>query len=144
MELEEGIDGLLHISDISWTKIIKHPNEVLELESKIDVKILEVSSDDRKLGVGIKQLKEDPLEKYTSGSTVKAKLIKVLDKGLIFEVESSIEGILSFKDIDSESIEDMKKEYSIDEEYDMMIQEVSYNMKKIIFSSGSKETKSEE
>ena len=144
VELEEGIDGLLHISDISWTKIIKHPNEVLELESKIDVKILEVSSDDRKLGVGIKQLEEDPLEKYTSGSTIKAKLIKVLDKGLIFEVDSSIEGILSFKDIDSESIEGMKKEYSIDEEYDMMIQEVSYNMKKIIFSSGSKETKSEE
>ena len=138
MELEEGIDGLLHISDISWTKIIKHPNEVLELESKIDVKILEVSSDDRKLGVGIKQLKEDPMEKYTSGSTIKAKLIKVLDKGLIFEVESSIEGILSFKDIDSESIEDIKKEYSIDEDYDMTIQEVNYNMKKIIFSSNSK------
>jgi len=144
VELEEGIDGLLHISDISWTKIIKHPNEVLEIDNKIDVKILEVSSDDRKLGVGIKQLKEDPLGKYVAGNTVKAKLIKVLDKGLIFEVDTSIEGILSFKDAGSDLVESMKEEYSIDEEYDMTIQEVNYNMKKIVFSSDNKEPKSEE
>ena len=60
-----------------------------------------------------------------SGYTVKAKLIKVLYKGLIFEVDSSIEGILSSKDAGSDLVESMKQEYSIDEEYDMMIQEVN-------------------
>ena len=144
VELEEGIDGLLHISDISWTKIIKHPNETLEIDNKIDVKILEVSSDDRKLGVGVKQLEDDPLEKYIAGNIVNAKLIKVLDKGLIFEVDSEIEGILSFKDADDGLIEEIKSGYSVDGQYEMMIQEVNYNMKKIVFSSEKKESKSEE
>ena len=143
IELEEGIDGLLHISDISWTKIIKHPNDTLNLGDEIEVKILEVSSEERKLGVGLKQLEEDPLKKYNVGDKIQAKLIKILDKGLIFEVDSSIEGILSFDEIDSEEKEKIKNEYSVDENYDMLISEVNSSIKKIIFSISEDDSKPE-
>ena len=138
VELEEGIDGLLHISDISWTKLIKHPSESFSIGDAIDVKILEVSSEDRKLGVGTKQLEEDPLSKHSIGDSVKAKLIKELDKGLIFELEDSIEGLLSFNKMDEESIEDLKKEYSVGENYDLLISEINSSMKKIILSADKK------
>ena len=134
IELEEGIDGLLHISDISWTKLVKHPNEMFSLGDKIDVKILEVSSEERKLGVGTKQLEEDPLSKYSTGDKVNAKLIKVLDKGLMFQIGDSIEGLLSFTDIDEDTRESLKKEYIVDESYDMLIREINTSIKKIIFS----------
>ena len=137
VELEEGIDGLLHISDISWTKLVKHPNEMFSLGDKIDVKILEVSSEERKLGVGTKQLEEDPLSKYSPGDQVKAKLVKILDKGLIFEVDNSIEGLLSFNDLDEDTRENLKKGYSVDDEYDMTIKEINSSMKKMIFSFDS-------
>ena len=137
VELEEGIDGLLHISDISWTKLVKHPNEMFSLGDKIDVKILEVSSEERKLGVGTKQLEEDPLSKYSSGDQVKAKLVKILDKGLMFEVDNSIEGLLSFNDLDEDTRENLKKGYSVDDEYDMTIKEINSSMKKMIFSFDS-------
>ena len=138
IELEEGIDGLLHISDISWIKVVKHPSESFSIGDEIDVKILEVSSEDRKLGVGTKQLQDDPLSKYSVGDSVNAKLTKELDKGFIFEIEDSIEGLLSFNKIDEELVADLKKEYSIGEHYDMLISEISNSMKKIIFSAEKK------
>ena len=137
VELEEGIDGLLHISDISWTKLIKHPNEMFSIGDKIDVKILEVSSEERKLGVGTKQLEEDPLSKYSTGDKVSAKLVKVLDKGLTFEIDGSIEGLLSFNEMDEDTRENLKKEYVVDEKYDMIIGEINTSIKKIIFSASS-------
>ena len=138
IELEEGIDGLLHISDISWTKVVKHPSESFSIGDEIDVKVLEVSSEDRKLGVGTKQLQDDPLSKYSVGDSVNAKLTKELDKGFIFEIEDSIEGLLSFNKIDEELVAGLKKEYSIGEHYDMLISEISNSMKKIIFSAEKK------
>ncbi|MBJ48005.1 MAG: 30S ribosomal protein S1 [Candidatus Marinimicrobia bacterium] len=134
VELEEGIDGLLHISDISWTRLIKHPNEVFSIGEKIEIKILEVSSDERKLGVGTKQLQDDPLAKFSSGDTVNAKLVKILDKGLVFEVEDSVEGMVSFKDLNEDDREDLKSHYILDDSYDMTVSEVNHSMKKVMFN----------
>jgi len=135
VELEEGIDGLLHISDMSWTSVVKHPSEILELEQKIEVKILEVSSEERKLGVGLKQLQEDPLNNYKTGDLVKATVVKVLDKGIIFSTQDSVEGILSFNDLSDDQKSDLKEKYELDTEYDLNIAEVNSSMKKIFFSS---------
>ena len=134
VELEEGIDGLLHISDISWTRLIKHPNEVFSIGEKIEIKILEVSSDERKLGVGTKQLQDDPLAKFSSGDTVNAKLVKILDKGLVFEIEDSVEGMVSFKDLNEDDREDLKSHYILDDSYDMTVSEVNHSMKKVMFN----------
>ena len=140
VELEEGVDGLLHISDMSWTTIVKHPSEILSLNDEIEVKILEVSSEERKLGVGLKQLQEDPLNAYKTGDSVSAKVVKVLDKGIIFSTNESIEGMISFNDLSDSEKDSLKDQYKLDEEYNLTVSEVSSSMKKIFFSSKNIET----
>ena len=140
VELEEGVDGLLHISDMSWTTIVKHPSEILSLNDEIEVKILEVSSEERKLGVGLKQLQEDPLNAYKPGDSVSAKVVKVLDKGIIFSTNESIEGMISFNDLSDSEKDSLKDQYKLDEEYNLTVLEVSNSMKKIFFSSKNIET----
>ena len=135
VELEEGVDGLLHISDMSWTTVVKHPSEILSLNDEIEVKILEVSSEERKLGVGLKQLQEDPLNAYKPGDSVSAKVVKVLEKGIIFSTNESIEGIISFSDLSDSEKDSLKNQYKLDEEYNLSVREVSSSMKKIFFSS---------
>ena len=71
VEIEQGIDGLIHVSDLSWTKIIRHPKEVLEKDQEVDVKILEVSRENRRISLGYRQVSDDPwpgiVEYYESG-----------------------------------------------------------------------------
>ncbi len=135
VELEEGVDGLLHISDMSWTTVVKHPSELLSLNDQIEVKILEVSSEERKLGVGLKQLQEDPLNTYKSGDSVKASVVKILDKGIIFSTADSIEGIIPFKDLSDSEIDSLKNQYLLDSEYSLKVSEVNNSMKKIFFTA---------
>ena len=145
VELEEGIDGLLHISDMSWTTVVKHPSEILTLNDEIEVKILDVSSEDRKLGVGIKQLQEDPLNAYKPGDLVKTKVVKILEKGIIFSTSDSIEGIIPFNDLSDAEKDSLKEQYQVDEEYDLNVSEVNTSMKKIFFSNaGTSQEKSTE
>ena len=109
VQLDDSIDGLLHISDMSWTKIIKHPKEIIDVNDEIEIKILEVSSSDKKLSLGLKQMEEDPWEelsnKYSSGLSINGRVIKILDKGVIFELEEGVEGILKAKDRSSYEID---------------------------------------
>ena len=135
IELEEGVDGLLHISDMSWTTVVKHPSEILSLDDNIEVKILEVSSEERKLGVGLKQLQEDPLNSYNPGDSVSAKVVKVLEKGIIFSTNESIEGMISFNDLSNSEKDTLKDKYKLDEEYNLSVLEVNNSMKKLFFST---------
>ena len=84
VELEDGIEGLIHVSDLSWTKIIRHPKEVVQKDEDIEVSIIEVSRDKRKISLGLKQLSEDPwpdiIKKYETGKEVSGEIIKILDK----------------------------------------------------------------
>ena len=127
VQLDNSVDGLLHISDMSWTKIVKHPKDVLDVNDEIEVKVLEVSSSDKKLSLGLKQMEEDPWEdlsnKYSSGLSIKGKVIKILDKGIIFELEEGVEGILKTKN---------QSNFEIDKEYDLTVQGVDLENKKIV------------
>jgi len=91
VEIEEGIDGLIHVSDLSWIKVVRHPKEVLQKGQEIDVVILEINNENRKISLGYKQLEENPWEvlenKYKSNKMVKATVLKVLDKGIIMTIE---------------------------------------------------------
>ena len=99
-ELDEGIDGLIHVSDLSWTKVIKHPKEVVEKGDELEIKILEVSRDNRRISLGFKQLHDDPwpmlIEKYEAGNEASGEIIKILDKGIIIQLEDDVEGIIPF------------------------------------------------
>ena len=139
INLGDNIDGLLHVSDMSWTKIIKHPKEFLSVDDEVEVKILEVSSDDKKISLGIKQLEDNPWEtlsdEYTSGKNIKGTVIKILEKGVIFSLDDNIEGILKTSNKDS---------YSIDQEYDLVVQGVDVENKKIIIMDDGNEVTASE
>ena len=87
VEMEEGIDGLIHISDLSWTKKIKHPSEVLKKGDEVEVIVLDVNKKDRRVSLGYKQLHDDPwpgyADKYSVGTNVMAKVIRFVDKGVV-------------------------------------------------------------
>ena len=94
-ELEEGIDGLVHVSDLSWTRVIKHPKEVVEKGQEIEVRILEVSRENRRISLGYRQVFDDPwpaiIEHYLAGNEESGEIIRVLDKGIIIQLELDVE-----------------------------------------------------
>ena len=100
VELEVGIDGLIHVSDISWTKVIRHPNEILEKGQELEIIILEISRDNRRIALGLKQLTNDPwpdiIKHYETGKEVSGTIIRVLEKGIILDLEMDVEGIIPF------------------------------------------------
>ena len=100
VELDEGVDGLIHISDMSWTQIVKHPKEFLEKGQELNVQILEVSRENRRISLGIKQLEDDPwpdlIKEFEIGKEIDGKIVKILDKGIILELDHSIEGIVPY------------------------------------------------
>lgn len=98
IELEEGVDGLVHISDLSWTKRIQHPSEVMRKGEKVEVMVLSIDKENRRISLGYKQFKEDPWpmlsRKYRLGAETQAKIIRLLDKGVIVQLEEDMEGFV--------------------------------------------------
>lgn len=97
--LEEGIDGLIHISDMSWLKHVKHPSEVVKKGQKIQAIVLKVDKEKQRISLGLKQLTPDPWikdipEKYPVGSHVKGKIVKITDFGIFVELEEGVEGLI--------------------------------------------------
>jgi len=103
LELEEGIDGLVHLSDMSWTKKVKHPSEMVKVNEPLDVQVLELDIENRRLALGHKQLEENPWDTFETifyvGSTHKGTIISKNDKIAIIELPYGIEGIASLKNI---------------------------------------------
>ncbi|MBQ0085719.1 MAG: 30S ribosomal protein S1 [Prevotella sp.] len=101
VELEEGVDGLIHISDLSWTKKIKHPAEFTQVGAQIDVIVLEIDKDNRRLSLGHKQLEDNPWDKYevlyTVGSVHEGTIKNIMDKGAVIELEKDVEGFATPK-----------------------------------------------
>ena len=101
VELEEGVDGLIHISDLSWTKKVKHPSEFTQVGAQIDVIVLDIDKENRRLSLGHKQLEENPWdvfeEKYTVGSIHEGKITELLEKGAVVALDENVEGFATPK-----------------------------------------------
>ena len=101
VELEEGVDGLIHISDLSWTKKIKHPSEFTQIGADIEVVVLEIDKDNRRLSLGHKQLEENPWDvfenTFTEGSVHEGTIIELMDKGAVVQLEYGVEGFATPK-----------------------------------------------
>jgi len=106
--IEEGIDGLIHVSDISWTKKIRHPNEVFKIGDTVQAKVLTVDKENEKFTLGIKQLSEDPWikvpAKYPVGTVITGVVTNITDFGLFVEVEEGIEGLVHVSEISRKKI----------------------------------------
>ena len=101
VEIEEGVDGLIHISDLSWTKKVKHPSEFTTIGAPIDVVVLEIDKENRRLSLGHKQLEDNPWDvfeqKYTVGSIHEGKISELLEKGAVVQLEENVEGFATPK-----------------------------------------------
>lgn len=134
VELEEGIDGLIHISDLSWTKKIKHPSDFTKIDEKIQVVVLDIDKENRKLSLGHKQLEEDPWEVFASvfkpEENHKGTIIEVNDKGAVVALAYGIEGFAPMKHLKKED----GSKASMEEQLEFAILEFSKDDKKILVS----------
>ncbi len=136
VELKEGIDGLVHVSDLSWTKVVRHAKNIVEKDQKVDVVILEVSRDNRKISLGIKQLQDDPwpdiINHFESGKEVSGEIIRVLDKGIIIQLDMDVEGIIPFGKMSKKDRRVLAGQYEIGANLSGIVMKVSPEDKKII------------
>ena len=136
IELEEGIDGLIHVSDLSWTKIVRHPIEILEKTQDLEVRILEVSRDNRRISLGLKQLEDDPwpeLSKtFESGKEIEGEIIRILDKGIILSLQNDVEGIVPFGRQVKKNKKSVISKYKIGEKINAVVMEIKPEDKKVI------------
>lgn len=134
VELEEGVDGLIHISDLSWTKKIKHPSEFTTLDAMIDIVVLEIDKENRRLSLGHKQLEENPWDTYETIFTVdsihQGTIIEMMDKGAVISLEYGIEGFATPKHLVKEDGSQAK----LDEKLDFKVIEFNKDAKRIILS----------
>ncbi len=134
LELEEGIDGLVHVSDLSWTKKIKHPSEFIKVNEELEVQVLELDVENRRLALGHKQLEENPWDTFetifTPGSDHKCTIISKNDKGAVLELPYGIEGFALTKSLQKED----GSKAEVGENLDFKVTEFSKDDKRIVLS----------
>ncbi|MEO2025432.1 MAG: 30S ribosomal protein S1, partial [Fuerstiella sp.] len=144
IELEEGVDGLLHISDMSWTRKISHSNEMLKKGEPLECEILSVDQDRRRIALGLKQLADDPWEttipeKYSPGSSVKGKVTKITNFGVFVELEDELEGLLHVSELSDQKIEHPESMVNVGDDIEVRILRVDTADRKIGLSCRSDE-----
>ena len=134
VEIEEGVDGLIHISDLSWTKKIKHPSEFTQLGADIQVQVLEIDKDARRLSLGHKQLEENPWEVFetifTPGSIHEGTIVEMVEKGAVVALPYGVEGFATPKHLQKEDGSQAK----VDEKLNFKVIEFNKDSKRIILS----------
>ncbi len=134
VEIEEGVDGLIHISDLSWTKKIKHPSEFTQVGAEIEVEVLQIDKDNRRLSLGHKQLEENPWDVFetifTVGSVHEGTIIEMLDKGAVVALPYGVEGFATPKHLVKEDGSQAK----VDEKLNFKVIEFNKDSKRIILS----------
>ena len=136
IEIEEGIDGLLHVSDISWTKKVSHPNELLKKGDKVRAMVLSVDQDKKRVALGLKQLEEDPWEtkipsKYVPGEIVKGVVTKITNFGVFVELEGELEGLLHVSELADHKVENPEDVVKMGDEIEVKILRVDTDERKI-------------
>ena len=135
VELEEGVDGLVHISDLSWTKKFNHPSEYVKVDEELEVIVLEIDKDNRRLSLGHKQLTEDVWETFASiftlGSAQKGTIKRIDKKGAVVELEYGVEGTVPLKHL---RVEDGKPELKVDDTAEFVVIEFNKDAKRLVLS----------
>jgi small subunit ribosomal protein S1 len=136
VELQEGVDGLLHISDMSWTRKVSHANEILKKGDPIECQILSVDEDRRRIALGLKQLSEDPWEtripqKYAPGSTVSGKVTKITNFGVFVQLEDDLEGLLHVSELADHKVEHPESLVNVGQDLEVRVLRVDTAERKI-------------
>jgi small subunit ribosomal protein S1 len=136
IELEEGVDGLLHVSDMSWTRKISHANEMLKKGDELECVVLSVDEDRKRIALGLKQLDGDPWEttipdKYRPGSIVQGKVTKITNFGVFVELETELEGLLHISELADHKVANPEDEVKVGEMIEVRILRVDREDRKI-------------
>ncbi|HMP05985.1 MAG TPA: 30S ribosomal protein S1 [Lacipirellulaceae bacterium] len=136
IEIEEGIDGLLHVSDMSWTRKISHPSEVVEKGQELECKVLSVDQDRRRIALGLKQMDDDPWStdipnRYQQGQLVKGKVTKITNFGVFVGLEDGLEGLLPISALADHKVENPQEVVNVGDEIEVKILRVDIEERKI-------------
>jgi small subunit ribosomal protein S1 len=136
IEIEEGIDGLLHVSDMSWTRKISHPNEMVEKNQEIECRVLSVDQDRRRIALGLKQMADDPWAtdipgKYQPGQIVKGPVTKITNFGVFVGLENGLEGLLHISELADHKVENPEEVVKVGEIIEVKVLRVDAEERKI-------------
>jgi small subunit ribosomal protein S1 len=135
VEVEEGIDGLIHISDLSWTKRVKHPSEVLKKGDTVEAVVLNIDAENQRLSLGLKQLATDMWDEFFShhkvNDIVQGKVVRVTNFGAFVELHEGIEGLVHVSELDEKRIEKPEEAVKVGDVYAMKIIKINEGEKKI-------------
>ncbi len=138
VELEEGVDGLIHISDLSWTKKVRHPGEVVKKGEEVEVVVLNIDKDNRRISLGYKQTMDNPWDKfeelYGLQTTTKGKIVRMIEKGVIVELPEMVDGFVPISQLKKEGLRKPADGYKVGDTLELMVIEFNKENKKIILS----------
>ena len=135
IELEEGIDGMIHVSDMSWTRKINHPSECLQKGQEVEAVVLDVNAKEQRISLGLKQAQNDPWEdiakKYPVGMVVKGKVSKVASFGAFVELEDGVDGLVHISQISDQRVEKVKDALDVGQEVEARVVKVDRGERRI-------------
>lgn len=135
VELEEGIDGMIHISDMSWTRKINHPSEVLQKGQRVEAVVLEVNPADQRISLGLKQASDDPwntiTSRYAIGQLVKGKVSKITSFGAFVELEDGVDGLVHISQISDQHVDKVRDSLKVGQEVEARIVKIDPEERRI-------------
>ena len=139
VELEPGIDGLVHISDLSWTKKVRHPGEIVKKGEQLEVIVLGIDTEDRKISLGHKQVTDNPWDNfetvYSVGKEEEAKVVRIIEKGIIVELSLGVDGFVPASQLSPSKVKNLSLCFPIDSKILVRIVEFDKENKKIVLSA---------
>ncbi len=139
VELEQGVDGLVHISDLSWTKKIRHPGEVVKKGDEIEVVILGVDVEQRRISLGHKQIEDNPWDRfgdtYKVGTDVEGKIVRIIEKGVIVELPMGVDGFVPVSQLAQAQIKNIADKFKVGDALPLKVLEFEKDSKKIVLSA---------
>jgi small subunit ribosomal protein S1 len=135
VEVEEGIDGLIHISDLSWTKRVKHPSEVLKKGDVVEAVVLNIDAENQRLSLGLKQLATDVWDEFFAhhkvGDLVEGKIVRLTNFGAFVELHEGIEGLVHVSELDEKRVDKPEEQFKVGDSFPMKIIKIQEADKKI-------------
>jgi len=145
--IEEGIDGLVHVSDISWKQNIKHPSELYKKGQEVEAMVLNIDVENEKFSLGIKQVDKNPWDEknflYTTGSVIKGKVTNVTDFGIFVELEEGVEGLVHISELSQKRVKTASELYAVGDTVSAVVKSVDLQNRRIRLSIKDYETASE-
>jgi small subunit ribosomal protein S1 len=138
VELAEGIDGLVHVSDLHWTKKIKHPSELFKKGDDVEAVVLGIDVDNERISLGIKQLTEDPWvavpKRYPAGARIRGTVTSVTDFGVFVQIEEGVEGLIHVSQLSTERVDRPGNLYTVGDQVEAEVTQVDAREKRIALS----------